>query len=200
MKIQDVTGDREIYTAKVYLVTGTWNAIDDVNTLIDVGRDTSTLQKIERASTGVGKRRVEQVILTHGHYDHSELLPAICEAYHPTVYAASPSLAGVDRRLAGGETIRCGDDWAEIIRVPVHSDDSVLIYFRSSETLFAGDTPLVIRSADATYGPEFLTIMRRLARLPIESIWFGHGDPVLTGGRQVIAQSLAVLESATALT
>ncbi len=65
---------------------------------------------------------------------------------------------------------------------------------------FAGDTPLVIRSADATYGADFLAIMRRLARLPIESIWFGHGDPVLTGGRQVIAQSLAVLESAAALT
>ena len=89
MKILNLTTDSKIYTSNVYLITGTWNAIDDVNTLIDVGRDPSVIDKINSASTGVGKRRVEQVVLTHGHYDHASLLPRIREVFNPVVYAFS---------------------------------------------------------------------------------------------------------------
>ncbi|MEA1943993.1 MAG: MBL fold metallo-hydrolase, partial [Euryarchaeota archaeon] len=69
MKVLNLTSDSKMYTSNVYLITGTWNAIDDLNTLVDVGRDPSVIEKINNASTGVGKKRVEQVVLTHSHYD-----------------------------------------------------------------------------------------------------------------------------------
>ncbi|MDF1531817.1 MAG: hypothetical protein P1P72_05815 [ANME-2 cluster archaeon] len=39
MIIQNLTRDSKKYTSNVYLIRGTNNAIQDVNTLIDVGRD-----------------------------------------------------------------------------------------------------------------------------------------------------------------
>lgn len=56
MKVQNLTERSEIYTSNAYLITGTWNAIQDKNVIIDVGRDMSIIPKIESASTGVGKR------------------------------------------------------------------------------------------------------------------------------------------------
>ena len=53
-----------VYSSNVYLVLGDWSAIDDVNTLIDVGNDPAILEQISLAPTGVGKKPIEQVIFT----------------------------------------------------------------------------------------------------------------------------------------
>ncbi len=73
----NLSAKSKIYTSNVYLLTGDWNCIQDVNTLVDVGRDPSVIDEIYQASTGVGKTKVEKVILTHNHYDHTSLLPQI---------------------------------------------------------------------------------------------------------------------------
>ena len=67
------------YTANAYLVLGDWNALQDVNTLVDVGTDGYVLDEIATASTGVGKRPVERVILTHSHFDHRGGLAKVVE-------------------------------------------------------------------------------------------------------------------------
>ena len=85
MKIINLTEKSSIYTSNVYLITGSWNTISDQNTLIDVGRDPAVIEEILNASTGVGKRRLDQVILTHSHYDHASLLPKIKENFGPVV-------------------------------------------------------------------------------------------------------------------
>jgi len=87
MKIINLTAHSRIYTGNVYLVLGNHNALADVNTLIDVGRDPQAISKLEQASTGVGKKRVDQVIITHEHYDHTGLLAEIKHEYQPKVYA-----------------------------------------------------------------------------------------------------------------
>ena len=92
MKIQNLTGNSSMYTSNVYLVTGTWNALADQNTLIDVGRDPSIIEVIQNAHSGVGKRKLDQVLLTHSHYDHASLLPQIIENFQPTIYAFSEAL------------------------------------------------------------------------------------------------------------
>jgi glyoxylase-like metal-dependent hydrolase (beta-lactamase superfamily II) len=144
VKILNLKRDNGIYTSNVFLVLGGFNAIDDVNTLVDVGRDPSVIERINSASTGVGKQRIEQVVLTHSHYDHASLLPRICEAYDPMVYAYSPSLDGVDHLLKDGETLRMGDQIFEVIYTPGHSNDSICLYCQSKGVLFAGDSPIVI--------------------------------------------------------
>lgn len=190
MKIINLTEKSKSYTSNVYLVLGTWNAIDDVNTLVDVGRDPSAIEKINEISTGVGKRKVEQVVLTHSHYDHTGLLPQIREVFKPRVYAFSPSLKGVDRLLKGGETLKLGDRMFEVIYTPGHSNDSICLYCKEDRVLFVGDTPVKIISTDGSYEESFVQALETLCRKDIQTIYFGHGTPLLHGCNEVIRTSL----------
>lgn len=194
MKVVNLTANSMVYTSNVYLVTGTWNRLDDVNTLIDVGRDSMVIKSLwQEVSTGVGKPKVEQVILTHSHYDHAELLPKIIEAFRPKVYAASHALNGVDCLLKGGETLKVGDRFFEVIWSPGHSHDSICLYSRDEKALFAGDTPLIISSNEGTYSPEFVKALKILAGKEIETIYFGHGDSLGKGCKEALQNSLKLV-------
>lgn len=190
MKILNLAGDSKIYTSNVYLITGTWNAIDDVNTLIDVGRDPSVIDKINNASTGVGKNRVDQVVLTHSHYDHASLLPQIREIFNPVVYAFSPSLEGVGHLLRDGAMLKLGDKMFEVIYTPGHSNDSICLYCEEDGVLFAGDSSVVITSTDGSYENGFVRAMEMLCRRDIRAIYFGHGAPALNNCNKMIRSSL----------
>jgi glyoxylase-like metal-dependent hydrolase (beta-lactamase superfamily II) len=190
MKILNLLTKGTEYTSNVYLITGTWNTLDDVNTLIDVGRDPGILPGLMAASTGFGKKRVAQVILTHSHYDHVTLLPLICDMFNPVVRAASPFFEGVDVILKGGEHVKLGDRDFEIIYTPGHSNDSICLYCRQEGVLFSGDAPLVIHTTDGTYEPEFISALERLCSMDIRSLYFGHGPPLLDGCNEVLNESL----------
>jgi len=117
MKIINLTRDSTIYTSNVYFLLGDWKAVDDVNALIDVGRDPSIIRKIQDLDTGVGKKRVQKVVFTHGHYDHVSLLPAIKDEFNPEVYAFH-SFDGVNHVLRDGQTLRLADRRFEVIHTP----------------------------------------------------------------------------------
>jgi len=194
MKILNLKSNNDIYSSNVYFVLGNSNAIDDVNTLVDVGRDPSVIEKIQKASTGVGKQRVEQVVLTHSHYDHTSLLPQIIEAYSPKVCAYSKSLDGVDRLLRDYETLKIGDAIFEVIYMPGHSNDSICLYCQSEGVLFAGDSPIIIHADGGTFEDAFVSALARLAHKNVKAIYFGHGDPLLTDCNAKIRLSLKMVE------
>lgn len=198
MKILNLTYKSKVYTSNVYLITGSHNAIDDVNTLIDVGRDPSIIDKINNASTGVGKKRVVQVVLTHNHYDHTSLLPEIREIFKPEVYAFSRFLKGMDHLVKDGDMLRLGDRMFEIIHIPGHSDDSICLYCEEDRVLFVGDTQIIIESAGSTYEKGFIFAMEKLCRKNIKTIYFGHGDPLSRNcNKQIRASLRRVRESIT---
>jgi glyoxylase-like metal-dependent hydrolase (beta-lactamase superfamily II) len=190
MKIINLTEHSNVYTANVYFVLGTWNSLPDVNTLVDVGRDPSVIQTIKTTSTGVGKKRVEQVILTHSHYDHAGLLPIIRATFKPVVYAFSRYLEGVDRLLKDGDTLKLGDRMFEIIYTPGHSTDSICLYCEEEGVLFAGDTPLIIHRPGDTYQKDFVYALEKLCRKDIRAIYFGHGQPILKNCNPLLRTSL----------
>ena len=164
MKIANLTTHSDVYTSNVYLLTGDWNTLSDINTLIDVGRDPSIIEKIDEASTGVGKKRVAQVVLTHSHYDHASLLPVIKKLYKPKVFAASKVLPQVDVILKGGETLKIADREFEVIYTPGHSSDSICLYCDAEKILFAGDTPLVIKAKDTTCEEAFIQALDYISK------------------------------------
>lgn len=190
MKIINLSEDRKIYTSNVYLVTGDWNKLSDINALIDVGRDPAILDKIDQASTGVGKKRIQKVVLTHSHYDHATLLPVIKKRYNPKTYAASTVLENIDIVLKGGERLKIGDQEFEVIYTPGHSIDSICLYCKKAKVLFAGDTPLVIRTKDTTYEKNFIKALEEISTKEIETIYFGHGEPLMGGCKKVLLNSL----------
>jgi len=178
MRIVTLENSGEVYSSQAYLVLGDSSRLDDVNTLVDVGQDPAILASIERAPTGVGKWPVEQVVLTHGHSDHCALLPRVREAFHPKVFAFSPSIDGVDCLLRGGDTIKMGDEDFEVIHMPGHSSDSICLYNQAEGVLFAGDSPLLIASPDGTYEAGFLAALETLCARDVRRIYFGHGAPL----------------------
>ena len=181
--------NRETYSCNAYFVRGDWNAISDVNTLIDVGADDYVLSQLPFISTGVGKKPVEMVILTHNHFDHAGGLRWVSEKYHPEVCAFSKS-EGVTRLLDAGEYLKIGDRAFEVIPVNAHSNDSICLYSSDDKTLFSGDTPLNIKSPGGSYPHSFINSLERLASLDIEIIYSGHDDPVTHGAKAMIANTL----------
>ncbi len=199
MKIINLTEESSIYTSNVYLVTGTWNALDDQNTLIDVGRDPSVIEKINNAHTGVGKRKLDQVILTHSHYDHASLLPQIKENFSPKAYAFSESQKQIDINLRGKETLHIGDRFFEVIHTPGHTQDSICLYCEEDGVLFVGDTPVIIRVPGSTYDEKFVQALLSIAERDVRAIYFGHGRPMLENCNAVIRNSIMNMKKSRAV-
>lgn len=178
-----------IYSSNVYLIRGDWNAMEDVNTLIDAGNDATMLERLQNVYTGLGKHAVEQVILTHSHFDHAGALDVLRERFAPLVYAFS-SFIEPDVSLQDGQRIRCGDRTFEVIHTPGHTEDSVCLYCQTDGALFVGDTPVVIQSADATYDHQFIAALERLCSKEVRVIYFGHGAPLTENANAVMRASL----------
>ena len=196
MRILILENSGQVYTSQVYLVLGSASRLEDVNTLVDVGQDPAILTSIERAPTGVGKWPVEQVVLTHCHSDHSALLPQVREAFHPKVLAFSPNMRGVDGLLRNGDQIKMGDERFDVVHTPGHSSDSICLYNEAEGVLFAGDSPLLIRSATGTYEAGFLAALENLCARDVRRIYFGHGAPLTERCNETLRESLKIAASA----
>jgi len=189
MKIINLTSDSNTYTSNVYFVLGDWKGVDDVNALIDVGRDRLIIGKIKQLDTGVGKKRVEKVVLTHGHFDHVSLLPTIKAEFDPKVYAFH-SFNGVSHTLRDGQTLKLADRWFEVIHTPGHTNDSICLYCEKEAVLFSGDASLIITNTDGSYQEDFISALERIARRNIKAIYPGHGDPITDRAKHLIYMSL----------
>jgi len=193
VRVIRLTDSGSTYTANAHLILGDWSALGDVNTLVDTGRDPAVLDSLRRAPTGVGKRAVEQVILTHSHYDHVGLLEEIRAEYAPRVCAFGGSAGGVDVDLRDGDRIAAGDGELEVIHAPGHSSDSICLYCEAGGVLFAGDSPLLLSSADNTYDEGFGAALDRICSRDVRVIHFGHGAPLLEGCNELLRRSRDLL-------
>ena len=178
MRIVTLENSGRMYTSQVYLVLGDRSQLEDVNTLVDVGADPAIFGEHRKGADR--RRQVGRGTggLTHSHSDHCALLPEVRAAFHPRVLAFSPSLAGVDRLLGDGDTVRMGDRVFEVIHAPGHSSDSICLYNEAEGVLFAGDSPLLITSSEGSYEAGFQAALEKLCARDVRRIYFGHGPPL----------------------
>ena len=178
MRIQRLQTSGTVYTCNAWLVLGDWNRVEDVNALVDAGRDPAVIHDLLSARTGVGKRKLDRVVLTHSHFDHVEMLPRLRKMFEPQVCGLAGGCVPLDRVLQDGELIRLGDQLFEVIALPGHTVDSLGLLHPSSGVLFSGDAPVLIHSPGGTYDPGFVGALERLCQSDIGAIYPGHGEPV----------------------
>jgi len=196
MRITLLHGNRRNYSCNAYLVRGNSNEKGDINSLVDVGIDGSVCDEIENLSTGIGKKKVAQVVLTHDHYDHAAGLDEIVSHYHPQVRAFAPG-KHVDFLLSDGQVLRLGDREFEVLHTPGHSEDSVCLYCAQERTLFAGDTPFDVKTPGGSYPGELLASLEKISSRDIATIYAGHANPVTSGVPELLQGTIRNIRQST---
>ena len=189
MRIIPLKRNDKIYCCYSYLILGDWNHIEDLNTIIDPGTDGYVIDEIERLSTGFGKIAVEQIILTHNHFDHAGAVMELKNRYKARVLAYSEG-NGVDELLHDGQFIKAGDDYLEVLHTPNHSSDSICLYAPAEKALFAGDTQVRVRWPGEVYSPEYIEALSRLASRDVRRIYSGHDAPILSDCQEILLHTL----------
>jgi glyoxylase-like metal-dependent hydrolase (beta-lactamase superfamily II) len=178
------------YSCTCYWVLGDNNEPTDRNTLIDAGSSNLAnlahfMHEMTIMSKGIGKMAVEQVVITHEHFDHAGGFAGIDRQFAPLTYAWIPQ--GSRRGEArDGARIRVGDQEAVLLHTPGHSEDSMCVFLPESGTLFSGDTVFRITDNLGSYPRSYVSYLERLAALDIRAVYPGRGSPILSGALSFI--------------
>ncbi len=190
MLVKNLTEHSKHYTSNVWHVCGTYRSLSDLNTLIDVGRDPAIIELLESVRCGLGKRSVDQVILTHSHFDHAGLLPKIREKFKPEVYAHPLSRSEKIIPLSDRQKINIGDRACMAVHSPGHSDDSLCILCEEEHLLFSGDVPIRVYSTDGEFPSQFQDAYELFVSAEIKIIYPGHGETVINDVPRLMEESL----------
>ena len=178
------------YSCTCYWVLGDHNESMDRNTLIDTGSVNLAnlayfMREMAILSKGIGKMAVEQVVLTHEHFDHAGGLPGLERQFAPRCYAWLPR-GERPEAVSDGMHLRLGDRDALLLHTPGHSEDSICVYVPTQRALFSGDTLFRITDNQGSYSRAYLNSLRRLAALDIQTVYPGHGCPIDSGAMAFI--------------
>ncbi|WP_244931045.1 MBL fold metallo-hydrolase [Nocardioides sp. W7] len=133
------------------------------------------------------------VLLTHHHFDHSEVAVAFAEAKGCAVRAFDPAYCLGAEPVADGELLDVDGLALRVVETPGHTADSISLVLPAQKALLSGDMVLgrgttVVAHPDGQLAPYFASIekMRALvAAGEVESIWPAHG-PVLEDAGAVL--------------
>lgn len=190
-----------------YLISGETEV-----TVIDPGGNP---EKIQNACNG---KPITNILLTHGHLDHTFALGDLCDRWHPRVYLhrgdedflnrdelRAPVGTGTAKPLRYDLTVT---DWTEdgqmipiagglsvrVMHTPGHTPGSVCYYIPEEKTLFSGDT--LFRGGEGrTDFPrscfaEIKQSLRKLTALPADiSVLPGHGFSTKIGNETWMAEN-----------
>lgn len=177
-------------------------------TLIDPGPEDPAHLRALMAALAPGER-INRILVTHSHRDHSALAPALSAATGAPVLAFGTSRDGLNPAFAAfgdlgggegtdasftpdiwlrdGEIIR-GADWAlEVIHTPGHLGNHIAL--KCGRVLFSGDHVMgwsssIVSPPEGDMGA-YMRALDRLLGLDIELLLPGHGAPVLDGPARI---------------
>ncbi len=165
---------------KITLLNGTCNTyyIDDgLKVLVDAGADP--------------EKKVDIIILTHGHPDHTKYIQSIlsknpdCEVYLnindlPLLISQGIKIDDKFKSIQEGEVIETGKYNFKVIEVPAHTKGSILLFDEEHKIVFCGDLVFkegVGRTDFPESKPEFLdTALSLVLGLDAEVFLPGHDE------------------------
>ncbi|MEX2622553.1 MAG: MBL fold metallo-hydrolase [Acidimicrobiia bacterium] len=140
---------------------------------------------------------VGHVILTHHHPDHAGSIAAVLNAASAaTGYIGNADLDNVDtpRQL---QAVNDGDEvfGLTVIHTPGHTAGHISLFDAAAGVLVAGDAINGAGGGVVGPNPDFsedhtqaLASVGKLVGSSFETIYFGHGEPVMSGGSALITQ------------
>ncbi|NMC09624.1 MAG: MBL fold metallo-hydrolase [Methanothrix sp.] len=200
------------FDGNVYLI------LDKRPILVDAGMMAGpTLKNIKKY---IDPTKIEMIVLTHCHHDHSGAAPQLKEATgarlllsEKEVGCIGDDLASVaylfgqeapeykvDETLKEGMVLELGKWRLEVIETPGHSQGSVCLYEKSERILFSGDTVFPDGNIGRTdmYGgdtAQLVNSIERLTRLDVQTLYPGHMEITSRDVNRQIEMSLRFARS-----
>jgi glyoxylase-like metal-dependent hydrolase (beta-lactamase superfamily II) len=180
--------------------------------VVDPGpEDAGHLERV-RATAEQAGQRIEKIVLTHGHADHSAGARRLSELTGAPVLAIDPGhRLGAAEPLGPGDVVRAGGCELLVIPTPGHTGDSVSLMLEADAAVLTGDTVLgrgtTVIAGDGNLG-DYLVSLDRLRILAggdgLRALLPGHG-PLLAHPAATLddyiahrAERLAEIEAALA--
>jgi glyoxylase-like metal-dependent hydrolase (beta-lactamase superfamily II) len=149
---------------------------------VDPGPDDERhLQRVHTTAHEAGQR-IETIVLTHGHVDHSAGARRLAALTGAPVLALDPAYRLGEAGLVPGDTVRGGGCELRVINTPGHSPDSVCLLLEADGAVLTGDTVLgrgtTVIAGDGSLS-DYLASLDRLRTLADEAslraLLPGHG-------------------------
>jgi hydroxyacylglutathione hydrolase len=201
------------FDGNVYLI------LDEKPILVDAGMMAGpTLKNIKKF---IDPTKIEMIVLTHCHHDHSGAAPALKEATgarlllsEKEVGAVGDDMASVaylfgqqapdykvDETLKEGMVLDIGEWKLQVMETPGHSLGCLCLYEKDAKALFSGDTVFPDGNIGRTdmYGgdtPELVKSIERLTTLDVQTMYPGHMEVTSRDVNRQIQMSLRFAKSA----
>lgn len=184
--------------------------------VVDAGTGNAIDWYVRRINDMLKGRRVERIVLTHRHYDHSGGAAGMSKALGAPVYIhvlGMAALKGADGEGTGawmfggelepvephplreGDAIDVGGARYEVLHTPGHSPDAIALWDGEARALVPGDTVYAdggIGRWDLSGGDhgQLVRSLERLSELGAESMYPAHGPAVEAGATEHILMGL----------
>lgn len=132
--------------------------------------------------------KLSHVLLTHHHWDHVEALPEILAAHPARVIGAAADahrLPPLDQAVSEGDTVRIGNEEAQVIDVSGHTVGHVAYYFAQSAAVFTADSLMALGCGRLFEGdaPQMWASLSKLAALPDDTVVYSGHEYTQTNAR-----------------
>ena len=142
--------------------------------VVDPGQDAPAL-----AAAAARDWRIDQVLITHWHPDHTGGTAAIKAATGANVIgpAEAEKVTPMDRIIAEGDRVTVGRLEADVWDIPAHTAGHIALYFAEAKIIFTGDTLFAMGCGRLFEGTaeQMFANMQRFAALPDDvNVYCGH--------------------------